>query len=570
LKPFFLKRPASIPLYLARDYFKHSFRHDLIAGVTVALVALPQAMAYATIAGVNPVNGIYTAIVPTLVGALFGSSSFLITGPSNASSMVTYSVLALAHDPAHFIELVFSLAILSGIIKLLLGLLRMGGIINYISNSVLTGFLGAIGILITLQQFGNLFGIEIPKNQGALAILIETGRQLPKINLFVLVTALTCIGFMLFIRILDRRLPSAMAAIIFSAIFVQLLNWHTKGVKLVGDLGIPKNPGLSIHVPQASLANLFSLLPMAGAVALFSLIEAMSIARALSVTSGEKIDPSREFIGQGLASIAGGFMQCIPSSGSPSRSAVNYKSGAKTRLAAAFSGGTVLIMLVLFSAWIGYIPMPGLAGVVIVSALGLIDRKHIVLTWNTRAFSRLIMVVTFGATLLLPLQNAIYVGVLLTIAIHLYESGHLHLSYLIINNDDRFMEKPIQELFSCCPKTAIIDVEGEMSFGAVEQLETIISRCQNIGIKVLILRLRRMRLLSSTGIVSLQGLINNSQKAGMTIILSEVGSEAYHLLENSKIIQLIGEVHIFKSTEIMFESTRLAMEYANGILANIS
>jgi SulP family sulfate permease len=183
--------------------------------MAVAMVALPQAMVYAMIAGVNPVNGIYAAIVPTLVGALFGSSSFLITGLSYASSLVPYSLLVQAHDPALFIELSFMSAILTGIIKLILGLLRTGGIIRYISNSVLTGFLGAIGILITLEQFGNLFGIEIPKNQGMLAILLETVSKLPEINSFVLATAMTCIGFMLVMRILDRRLPSAITAVFF-------------------------------------------------------------------------------------------------------------------------------------------------------------------------------------------------------------------------------------------------------------------------------------------------------------------------------------------------------------------
>ena len=526
------------------------------------MVALPQAMAYAAIAGVNPVFGIYTAIVPTLVGALAGSSNFLITGPSNASSLVTYSVLTQTNAPLMFIEIAFILAIISGLIKLVLGLLRMGGIVRYISNSVLTGFLGAIGILITLEQFGNLFGIVIPKNQGALAILLATYHKIPEINPHVLITSAGCIAFMVIVHKIDRRLPASMLAIIFGALLVAVAGWHGQGVKLVSDLGLPTNPGLAFHIPQAPLQNILAILPAAGAVALFSLIEAMSIARALSLSSGEKFDPSREFIAQGLASIAGGFMHCIPSSGSPSRSAVNYNAGAKTRLAAAFSGIFVWLMLILFSAWIGIVPMSGLAAVVVVSAISLIDIEQIRLTWNTRMMSRIVLVTTMAATLLLPLQNAIYVGVILTIIIYLYESSHLQISYLVFDKSGHIHEKPIRELFECCPKVAVLNVEGNLSFGAVNELEDCINRCKQAGVKVLVLRMRRMRGLSSTGITTLQGVLISAQKAGMTILLSGVSPKTRTILNTSKINQLIGEANIFGSTEILFDATRQAVEQA--------
>ena len=451
----------------------------------------------------------------------------------------------------------------------MLGLLRIGRIIRYISNSVLTGFLGAIGILITIEQFGNLFGIVIPKNQGALAIILETIHKVPEINLHVLTTSAACMVFMLIMRKIDQRLPSAMLAIIFGALLVAVTGWHSQGVKLVSDLGLPLNPGLAIHIPQAPMQNIIDPPPTSVAVALFSLVEAMSIARALSLSSGKKIDPSREFIGQGLASIAGGFMQCIPSSGSPSRSAVNYNAGAKTRLSGAFSGIFVWLILVLFSAWIGKIPMPGLAAVVVVSAIGLINLEHITLTWNTRPMSRLVMVATIAATLLLPLQNAIYLGVILTIIIHLYESSHLHLSYLIFDKHGYIIEKPIQELFDCCPKVAVINIEGDLFFGAVNELEDSINRCQQAEVKPLVLRVRRMRMLASTGITTLQGVLISGQKAGMTILLSEVSPEIRTILNTSKITRLIGEANIFGSTGILFEATRQAVEQAEMLAESV-
>jgi sulfate permease, SulP family len=248
-------------------------RFDLAAGGTVAMVALPQAMAYAAIAGVNPIYGIYSAIIPTLVGALAGCSSFLITGPTNATSLVTYSILAQEYNPLLLVELVFVLAILSGVIRLVLGLLRMGRIIHYISNSVLTGFLAAIGLLITLEQFGNLLGIALPKNQGAMAIIIATIHKVPEIKVFILITSISCIVVVLILRKIDRRLPSGMLAIIFSAILLGVTGWHSQGVKLVSDLGLPSNPGLALHLPQAPLQNMIHLIPMASALAIFSLVE---------------------------------------------------------------------------------------------------------------------------------------------------------------------------------------------------------------------------------------------------------------------------------------------------------
>jgi SulP family sulfate permease len=480
--------------------------------------------------------------------------------------LVTYDVLSEMDTAGQFVELVFLLAILAGLIKLLLGLLKMGGIIRYISNSVLTGFLAAIGILITLEQFGNLFGITIPKNQGALAILLATFRSIPQINLYVTATAAVCIVFMLIIRRIDQRLPAAMLSIIFAALLVQVPGWHGQGIKLVSDLGLPAHPGLAFHVPQVSLQNVIDLIPTAGAVALFSLVEAMSIARALSLTTRTKIDPSREFIGQGLASIAGGLMQCIPSSGSPSRSAVNRNAGARTRLAAAFSGSFVFLMMVIFSAWIGAIPMPGLAAVVVVSAVGLIDREHILLTWNTRKISRLIMAATFAATLLFPLNIAIYLGVLLSILVYLYESSQLHLSYLVFNEHNQVIEKPMAELFACSPKIAVVNVEGDLFFGAVNELETSIERCQQAGVRVLILRLRRMRMLASTGITSLQAAIIGARLIGMTILFSEVNPRDRSILDTSRITELVGAEHVFESTEVLFEATRQAIAYAGSLV----
>jgi SulP family sulfate permease len=399
-----------------------------------------------------------------------------------------------------------------------------------------------------------------------LAILAETVRKAGEINPFVVITAVLGIGVMVLVRRINRKLPAALIAIAAAGVLVQLAGWQTQGVRLVSDLGLPANPGLSLHLPQVGLSDWLDLLPAAGAVALFSLVEAMSIAKALGQASGQRPDASREFIGQGMASIACGLLQAIPSSGSPSRSAVNFNAGAKTRLAAAFSGGFVWLSLVIFIGLIGYIPVPGLAAVVVVSALGLVDRKHTLLTWRTRSFSRLVMASTFAATLLLPLHIAIYLGVVLSILIHLYESGRLNLAYLVFEEDGRVREKALAELYAAKPAVAVLNVEGDLFFGAVTDLERAVDGCLDAGVRVLVLRLRRIHSLASTGVTTLQWAIVAARRRGTTVLLSGVSPEARAMLDSVGISMLVGDANIFEGGEVVFESTRRALEAARGIL----
>ena len=348
------------------NYLQNSLRFDLVAGLTVAMVAIPQSMAYAAIAGVNPIYGLYAAIVPAIIGALIGSSNHLVTGPTNATALVTAGALIAVSGGAG-IELVFALAILSGLFRLILGVLKLGSIIRYVSNSVLTGFLAGAGVLIIINQLGNLLGIPRPAGAGTLTIVWELLRGLPQLNPYVLVTGLLAVTVLLVSKRISGIIPAALLAICLAGALVVVAGWQNQGVKLVSDLGSLQNVGLTFHIPKVNLSNAQMLLASAGAIALLSLVESMSVAKAIGLSSGQRINASREFVAQGLASIAGGLFQAIPSSGSPSRSAVNLGSGAQSRLASAFSGVLVLLAVLAFSRLIGFIPVASLAGVVIVS-----------------------------------------------------------------------------------------------------------------------------------------------------------------------------------------------------------
>jgi SulP family sulfate permease len=361
-------------------------------------------------------------------------------------------------------------------------------------------------------------------------------------------------------------MPAALLAIGLAGALVAVTGWQENGVKLVRDLGSLHSAGLVFHLPEVTLGEAQTLLASAGAIALLSLVEAMSVAKAFGLSSGQRINASREFIGQGLASIAGGLFQAIPSSGSPSRSAVNYDSGAKTRLAGLFSGGLVLVAMVLFARLIGYIPVASLAGVVIVSAYSMIDRHHLQLTWQSRRVSRVVLVVTFMSTLLLPLHLAIYLGALLSIGIYLYESSNLKLSYLTLNGNGGFVEHGLDDVLRECPPVALINVEGALYFGAVEDLEQHIEEILQRGVKVVILRVRNMHLLASTGVTALEGLITRAEQLGTTVLLCGITDEIEATLASSGIESMVGSRRTFRARETLFEATHEALRYAGTLV----
>ncbi|MBI5305283.1 MAG: SulP family inorganic anion transporter [Chloroflexi bacterium] len=554
--------PGSLAHRLA-SYAAGSLRPDLVAGFTVAMVAVPQAMAYAAIAGVNPIYGLYTAILPAIIAALFGSSRHLNTGPTNGIALVTIGVLLPVVQRADYVEYVFAIAILSGAIRLALGVFRLGGIIRYVSNSVLTGFLTGASILIVLNQLGNLLGLPRTISREPLSILLDALRDVFLINPFTAITGMATIVLLVVIRQLNMQLPAPLLAIVGASVGVEMLDLKAQGVELVSNLGSVQVM-LAFHLPQIDPQYLEMLVAGGGAVALLGLVEPMSVAKSLAATSGQRIDSSREFVGQGLASLVGGFFQCIPASGSLSRSAVNFSSGAQTQIASIFSGVFVFLAALVFAPWLGFIPTAALAGIVVVAAAKMIDVKHIQLTWSSHTTSRITLLVTLVATLLLPLHYAIYLGVVLSIGLYLYESGKIQLSYLI-EDDGQFIERSYDDLLKHPVPIAIIHVEGTLYFGAADELERRLDALFQSGVKVVILRLRRVHHLASTGIIALERIAASAKRNGARVILCGVRTNLIATLQSAGVVTLFGRENIFEANDMLFESTRAALQRAKQI-----
>jgi len=550
-----------------KRYFRSKFRADLGAGLTVAMVVIPQSMAYAAIAGVNPIYGLFTAIIPTIIGALTSNYPYLITGPTNPTALVTASVLINFSNRPDYFEFVFALAIIAGLFNIIFGLLKLGTITRYISNSVLVGFLTGVGILIIGLQLGNLLGVQISKEGGIWGIITQLIENLPNINPLAFAIGFVCFLIIILLRKINRQIPASLIAILVTTLIVSLTGLNeTFDIRLVEDFGLPQRVEIGFHIPKLSMNEFASIIQPGAAVALFGFMETISIAKSMSQMTGDPLNPSHQMISQGFASFVGGFFECIPSSGSPSRTVGNVVNGAKSRFSGVIAGLSVLIFLLIFSSMIGEIPLAALATVVIISAAGLINFNLIKLTWQSRLISRFVMIVTFLATLLVPLEYAIYLGILFSILVYLAESSHINLSYIIEDESGRFIELSIEKIKKWKTEIAIINIEGDLYFAAVEDLQEKIEELLETDLKVLILRFRRTHLLASTGIMTLNSLIRSARKNGIKILFCGIQSDILEPLDDAGVIDKLGETNVFPAKDQIFKSTQQALDAAKTFL----
>jgi SulP family sulfate permease len=538
-----------------QKYLKDNLHFDLIAGLTVAMIAIPQTMAYAIIAGVNPIYGLYSATLPAIIGSLFGSSSFLVTGASNASALAAASILVMFSQSPNYIYYIFALTLVSGVIKLILGLLKQGNIIRFISNSVLTGFLTGVGVLIILNQVTNLLGLAKPVRIGTIEYLAHVIRSIKTVNLTVFGLGLATILLMVILKKINRKIPSALLVIILSAICVSVFNLGDLGVKNVGDISAITNFSLSFSLPGIPFKDWSTILIGGITISLFTLIETISVAKAYSEKAGEKFNASQEFVAQGLASIIGGFFSSIPTSGSPSRTTINYENGAKTKYAGVISGIIVLIAGFLLSKLIIYIPLASLAGIVIFSAISLIDLDRINALWKTRRESKIIYLLTLIATLFLDIQYAIYIGIALSIFVYLSRTSHLKIS-LIDFEGGEIVESEFYELDANKKLYVILNLEGSLHFAAVEEFEVKVMQVIKTEIPNIILRFRRTDDIGSSGIMALKRLKIEAEKRGIILYFCGLSQELMQVFQDADLSGMGHNKTLYSRQKVVYSSEK--------------
>ncbi|MCX8018385.1 MAG: SulP family inorganic anion transporter, partial [Rhodocyclaceae bacterium] len=398
---------------------RSTLKDDLLAGLTGALIVLPQGVAFATIAGLPPQYGLYAAMVPAIVAALFGSSWHLVSGPTTAISIAVFAALSHSAEPGspQYIQLVLTLTFLVGVFQLALGLARMGALVNFISHTVVIGFTAGAAILIAASQAKHFFGIPIPRGTPFYEILHQLYLQFFDINPWVLSVSLVTLLTGILTKRFLKKLPYMIAAMIIGSLYAEALNlWlgaAATGIKTVGALpaGLPP-----LSAPDLSLATLKQTVGPALVITMLALTEAVSIARAIAVRSEQRIDGNQEFIGQGLSNLIGSFFSAYASSGSFNRSGVNYEAGAKTPLASVFASLALVLVLLAVAPLAAYLPTAAMAGILFLVAWGLIDFHHIAHIWHTSKTEAAILAATLIGTLF-NLELGIFLGVFLSLVV---------------------------------------------------------------------------------------------------------------------------------------------------------
>jgi SulP family sulfate permease len=499
----YLQRPAKI----VGNYRRENLVPDLTAGVTVAVILLPQAIAYALVAELPPQTGLYAAIVAAIVGALWGSSNHLHTGPTNAASLLVLSTLLAVARPGtpEYLAAAGLMAIMVGVARLLMGLAHLGVLVNFVSDSVVIGFTAGAGILISVNQLRYLLGVSVPSSPTLYATAAETLRNLPETNQASLLLGLVTIAVMIVVKRFRPRWPNGLMALVVASAAVAVFDLDQQGVAVLGQL--PRSLPPLAKLPLLDLELIGRISTGALAVAAIGLVEAMSIARSVAAQSGQRLSSNQEFVGQGLANLAAGMFSGYTCSGSFTRTAVNYEARARSPLASAFSGLWVLAAVLLFAPLTAYLPRSALAGVLLVTAYGMVDRREMRRIWHASFGDSVIMVATLLATLLLPLQFAVLAGMIVSFARYIVRTS-MPAVYPVVP-DENFRHFVLQEEQPACPQLGVITIGGSLYFGAVTHVEDTIHANleENRGQRYLLLRMQFVDHCDVSGIHMLESVV---------------------------------------------------------------
>jgi SulP family sulfate permease len=530
-----------------------TMRADLIAGLTGAIVLVPQGVAFATIAGMPPEYGLYAAMLPAIVAALWGSSWHLVSGPTTAISIVVFATISPLATPGspEYVRLVLTLTMLAGVFQLLMGLLRLGTLVNFVSHSVVVGFTAGAAVLIAASQVRNFFGIEIPRGSGLVKILGELVRQIGDINPYVTAVAVVTVVASVVVRKRLPRIPHLIAAMLAGSVAAAVLNQvfgaQRTGIASIGALKIGLPP---LSLPDFAPSTIEQLVPIAIALALLSLTEAVSIARAIALKSGQRIDGSQEFIGQGLANLAGAFFSGYASSGSFNRSGLNYAAGAKTPLAAVFSAVFLLLILLFLAPLAKYLPIPAMAGILFVVAWGLIDFHHIAEIVRASRQESAVLVSTFIATLTLQLEFAIYIGVLLSLFLYLNRTSKPGIEEVRpLSGGGPGMPTVFAPgaAEGIDPRLKIVRINGSIFFGAVNHLQESLQAIdeQDPSKVHLLLVASGINFIDLAGAQMLGQEARRRRAIGGALYLYNLKEEPLALLRKSGQSEVIGDENIF-------------------------
>ncbi len=562
--------------WLRRIYNASWLRRDLTAGLTVATVAVPQAMAYAMIAGIPPQYGLYTAIVMTAVASLFGSSSHLINGPTNAISLVVFGAVAgvtMGPDDPNRIAMVSLLAILVGLIQILIALLKLGDLTRYVSESVILGFMAGAGVLVALTQVEKLLGLP-PAGSGSdhlLKRLWLTWTQGEPVSWPSLGIGLATLGMVFGLHRLSARLKVKIPELLITLAVVSFVVWLFDLAPSEGPIG---HLQVERRLPALHLSSFHpdwirQLWGGALATALLGLVEALAIAKSIAARTRQPLDYNRQCLAEGIANASGGVFQCMPGSGSLTRSAINYFSGAATRLSGIFSAGAVMATLLLFAPLASYVPQPVLAGVLLWTAWRIVDRPRLRYCLRATRFDAGLALATAAAAIFISIEFSILIGTFLSFLWFVPRAARLQATELVVSPERVVRERQPDD--QQCTKMVLFSLEGELFFGAAPELDdhfAELARRAEQGARVIVLRLKRTRNPDMVCLERLQHFLEEMHARGVTVLLCGVREDFAKALHNLRFHHWLPPECVFLEDSAVGSSTLKAVRRAYELLGN--
>jgi SulP family sulfate permease len=527
---------------------RESIKADFLAGLTGAVIVLPQGVAFATIAGLPPEYGLYTAMVTPIIAALFGSSYHLVSGPTTAISIVVFS--AVSHHAQvgtpEFVSLALTLTFLAGIYQLAFGIARLGSLVNFVSHTVVIGFTAGAAILIATSQLKHITGIYVPKGESFLHTWVDIFAGILDTNIYLVVIALVTLGTAILVKKLVPKMPNLLFGMVAGSLVALVLQNFTSGIALVGEIPAQLPP---LSKPEFSLATIRMLAPEAFAVALLGLIEAVSISRAVATRSNQRIDANQEFVGQGMSNIVGSFLSSYAGSGSFTRSGINYEAGAKTPLSAIFAALALMVIVLLIAPLMAYLPIAAMGGVILLVAYNLIDGHHIKQILRFSKSESAILLTTFFATLFLELEFAIYLGVLLSLILFLAKTTTPHIPTLTFDMTPEGEKKLVNidvKPLKQCPQLKIIRIDMSVYFGSINHIQKRIARiADSERIYHILIVASGINFIDLAGAEALVAENNRLKKHGGGLYFVGLKSSVYEFAARSCFIKQIGGDRFF-------------------------
>lgn len=535
-----------------RTYSFASFGRDLTAGLTVATVAVPQAMAYAMLAGLPPQYGLYTAIVMTAVGALLDSSRQLINGPTNAISIALLSALALIPEGER-VQAAIALALFVGLIQLGFAFLRLGDLTRFVSHSVIVGFTLGASVLLVLDQTKHLLGMQSRGSptehflsrfwQTVSAGTIHWPTVFVGAGTIFVVIAVRQVNAGLKSRGFRFPIPQHLVAVILMAALVWSLDLHARGVQIVGEVpsALP-----SFRLPELKWEQTRLLAGSAFALAVLGLLEALAMAKAIAARTGQKLDVNQQCLSEGAANLAGGFFQCFPGSGSLTRSAVNQQAGAVSQWSGVFAACAVAATVMLFAPLAGYIPRASLAGLLVLAAYRMIDGRQLLFHFRATRFDAGVVLATALAAILVSVEFCIVIGVFASFALYVPKAAQVRLTQLALTPAGELREK--QPTDPSDGRLLAFELEGELFFGAEVELEKqfgAISEAAQGDVRAVVLVLARGRNPDAVFLNLLRDLDDALRARDVVLLLSGVQPDLMTCLAATRLADSIGADHIF-------------------------